>query len=42
MNQIGAGNGILIVMQLTFSSFIIVLIDEMLSKVNNTKDRDMA
>jgi len=32
MNLIGPGNGILIVMQLTFSSLIIVLIDEMLSK----------
>jgi len=32
MNLIGPGNGILIVMQLTFSSLIIILIDEMLSK----------
>jgi protein transport protein SEC61 subunit alpha len=33
MNLIGPGNAILIVMQLVFSSLIIVLIDEMLSKV---------
>ena len=32
---IGAGNSILIICQLTFAGYIIIMLDEMLSKVMN-------
>ena len=32
MDQIGAGNAILIILQLTVSGFIVILLDEMLQK----------
>ena len=33
IEKIGLGNSVLIVMQLTFSGFLIVMIDEMMNKV---------
>ena len=32
MDQIGAGNAIIIILQLTVSGFIVILLDEMLQK----------
>lgn len=40
LSQLGAGNAILIIMQLTFSGYVIIMLDEMMTKVN-IKNRDM-
>jgi protein transport protein SEC61 subunit alpha len=34
VDKIGAGNAILIILQLTFAGVIIMMLDEMLEKVN--------
>lgn len=41
IDKIGLGNSALIVMQLTFSGFLIVMIDEMMNKVKLLNQRDM-